>query len=349
MKGLRQTRDFLLHSFSTRSFAIWVAGATLGIQCLPLSAETVPIQDEQFSITGWATVGPGTRGGEGGERVIVSTPEDLVYQIRRQAPLVIEVEGTIDLTKPFPGYKPDGQYHVASHKTIFGLGANAGLWGGELRLTGVTNVIIRNLTFRKAPDTALAITHGTTHVWIDHNDFAEARDGLIDITRASDYITISWNRFSDHTKVSLVGAGDTHFQDRGRNRVTFHHNWFKGTNERHPRVRFGRVHLFNNLYDQVQVGIGIGVEAAIISEANVFQQLRVPYFFQDNEEQPGFIHDSNSLFDQTPRPDLPSTASSSWLPSRYYSYTLDDPHRVADRVRRLAGVGIIHSNNDYSR
>ena len=330
---------------SIRSFVFRTVAALMGLPLLALTMESAPHQGDRFSITGWATVGPGTHGGEGGKVLVVSTAEELVRQIRRPIPLVVHVAGTIDLTQPFPGYKSDGQYHVASDKTIIGIGINAGIRGGEFRLAGVTNVIIRNLTFRDAPDTALAITHGSSHVWIDHNDFAEARDGLVDITRASDYITISWNRFSNQTKVSLVGAGDAHVNDRGRNRVTFHHNWFEGTHERHPRVRFGRVHLFNNFYDRVNVGIGIGVEAEIVSESNVFSQSRVPYFHQDNEEQPGFIHDSGSLFDRAPRPELPPSPAPSWIPSHHYSYTLDPPAQVANRVRTSAGVGIIGPGN----
>jgi len=31
--------------------------------------------------------------------------------------------------------------------------------------------------------------------------------------------------------------------------VTFHHNRFSNVTERAPRVRFGRVHVFNNYYE----------------------------------------------------------------------------------------------------
>lgn len=51
--------------------------------------------------------------------------------------------------------------------------------------------------------------------------------------------------FSDHDKTMLIGADPSHTMDRCI-RVTIHHCFFDGTRQRHPRVRFGKVHLFNN-------------------------------------------------------------------------------------------------------
>lgn len=43
----------------------------------------------------------------------------------------------------------------------------------------------------------------------------------------------------------LIGADPSHVGDRCI-RVTIHHCFFDGTRQRHPRVRFGKVHLYNN-------------------------------------------------------------------------------------------------------
>ena len=43
----------------------------------------------------------------------------------------------------------------------------------------------------------------------------------------------------------LIGADPTHVDDRCI-RVTIHHCFFDGTRQRHPRLRFGKVHLYNN-------------------------------------------------------------------------------------------------------
>jgi pectate lyase len=51
--------------------------------------------------------------------------------------------------------------------------------------------------------------------------------------------------FGQHDKTMLIGADPTHIGDRCI-RVTIHHCFFDGTRQRHPRVRFGKVHLYNN-------------------------------------------------------------------------------------------------------
>lgn len=51
--------------------------------------------------------------------------------------------------------------------------------------------------------------------------------------------------FASHDKTMLIGADPSHVGDRCI-RVTIHHCFFDGTRQRHPRVRFGKVHLYNN-------------------------------------------------------------------------------------------------------
>jgi pectate lyase len=51
--------------------------------------------------------------------------------------------------------------------------------------------------------------------------------------------------FTRHDKTMLIGADPSHIGDRCI-RVTIHHCFFDGTRQRHPRVRFGKVHLYNN-------------------------------------------------------------------------------------------------------
>lgn len=51
--------------------------------------------------------------------------------------------------------------------------------------------------------------------------------------------------FSNHDKTMLIGADPKHVDDRCI-RVTIHHCFFDGTKQRHPRLRFGKVHIYNN-------------------------------------------------------------------------------------------------------
>ena len=78
----------------------------------------------------------------------------------------------------------------------------------------------------------------------------QVHDGLLDITNASDLVTVSAGIASrNHDKMMLIGSSDTAAPDRGKLRVTLHHNLFDGIGQRAPRVRFGQVHVYNNLYD----------------------------------------------------------------------------------------------------
>jgi pectate lyase len=196
---------------------------------------------------------------------------------------------------------------VSGDTTIAGVG-HAVLSGLNLQVDKVDNVIVRNLTFVDAADCFpqwdptdgsagnwnsaydnMSVT-GSTHVWVDHNTFTDGanqddaqpsyfgrpyqvHDGELDITNASDFLTVSWNRFADHDKTMLIGSTNNPANDRGKLNVTVHHNHFTGTLQRMPRVRFGKVHVYDNLYEvpsPASYVLGVGVESAIVAESNVF-------------------------------------------------------------------------------
>jgi pectate lyase len=205
---------------------------------------------------------------------------------------------------------------VGSNTTIVGIGKKAEIRGAWLDIRGtssapVGNIIIRNITFQDTYDcfpewsptdgslgawnalydsVSLRFAH---HVWVDHNTFRDketldedqpqyfgvlyqVHDGLLDITNASDLVTVSWNRFLDHDKVMLIGSSDSASADRGKLRVTLHHNLFDNTGQRTPRVRFGQVHVYNNYYKiehnpSYVYSWGVGIESAIYAENNFFK------------------------------------------------------------------------------
>ncbi|GAA2907494.1 hypothetical protein GCM10011428_21990 [Streptomyces violaceus] len=72
----------------------------------------------------------------------------------------------------------------------------------------------------------------------------------------------------------LIGNSDTATSDRGRLRVTLHHNAFESVVQRAPRVRFGQVHLYNNRYevteDDYRYSLGVSTESRIHAENNAF-------------------------------------------------------------------------------
>jgi pectate lyase len=172
------------------------------------------------------------------------------------------------------------------------------------------NVIIRNISFEDAADCfpewspedgptgnwnsaydAISVRNAT-HVWIDHDRFADVRtrdetqpvlfnrrlqvhDGLLDIGNEADFVTVSWNHFASHDKTMLIGSSDGALKDRGKLHVTLHHNYFDGIGQRAPRVRFGQVHVYDNLYradlnTNYHSSFGVGLESRIYAENNFF-------------------------------------------------------------------------------
>lgn len=178
----------------------------------------------------------------------------------------------------------------------------------------LSNIIIRNLTFQDTFDCfpqwdptdgadgnwnslydMIALRY-VDHVWIDHNTFEdrdtvdskaptyfgrhfEMHDGALDITNAADLVTVSWNRFQNHDKTMLIGSSDTGATatgDKGKLRVTLHHNFFDNLGQRTPRVRFGQVHVYNNYFKIVNTpnygySFGVGIESQIYAENNFFK------------------------------------------------------------------------------
>jgi pectate lyase len=73
----------------------------------------------------------------------------------------------------------------------------------------------------------------------------------------------------------LIGNSDSATTDRERLRVTLHHNLFDGTGQRTPRVRFGKVHVYNNVYRadrnaNYRTSWGAGTESQLFAENNYF-------------------------------------------------------------------------------
>ena len=197
---------------------------------------------------------------------------------------------------------------VPPRTAIVGATRDAGFADGALVLERAHGAVLRNLHFHGVRDhfpawdpmdgregewnseyDAVSVKR-TRNAWVDHCTFRsrhparerifgrlfETNDGLLDITLESDLVTVSWCRFSDHDKTMLIGGSDRHEGDEGKLRVTLHHNLFEDCAERTPRVRYGRVHVVNNLFvatDASRYGysIGLGRRSRIVSEDNAWE------------------------------------------------------------------------------
>jgi pectate lyase len=169
------------------------------------------------------------------------------------------------------------QIDVPSNVTIIGTD-RARLLGASLMVRG-ENVILRNFEVSGLENCFpqrntdgwvsegfdLVSLIGATNVWIDHvtlegpygpdeplekafGDTVHRIDGLLDITNAADLVTVSWSTIKNGSTSILIGNGDNRPEDEGRLKVTLHHNRFQNLSERAPRVRYGTVHVYNNLF-----------------------------------------------------------------------------------------------------
>jgi pectate lyase len=256
------------------------------VAAVAMAASVVPGVDLVTSTTAEAAgpigFGANTTGGAGGRTVTVSSAEAFIDAAESSERLIIRVNRTIAL---------DGMEDVRSNKTIVGVGTSGRITGGGLNISRANNVIVQNMTISGSDDDNINVQY-STNVWIDHNDLSGASDGALDIKRSSDGITVSWNHFHDQDKNSLLGHSDGNAaEDRGRLHVTYHNNWFDGTNQRNPRVRFGNpVHVFNNYYNDIgDYGVASTVEGGVLVEANYFENVEDPYHVGEGSSPPGTL------------------------------------------------------------
>ncbi|MCS7089191.1 MAG: hypothetical protein RMN51_07540 [Verrucomicrobiota bacterium] len=297
----------------------------------------------EFRPMGFAHADGATTGGGAAEPVVVRTVEDLEKLASSDRPKVLRLEGRFDLRRR--------SVRVGSNTTLVGMGRGALLVGGGLYLREATNVIVRNLILRDAPEDGMTLS-GARRVWIDHCTFLDCGDGLLDLNHGTDEVTVSWCRFgyenlnNRHRLASLLGASDRDTACQGRLRVTYHHNWWgEGCLERMPSVRFGRVHLFNNYYHAPgnRYCIRSRLFAEVRIEFNWFEQVRNPWevyltrgeqgrvFALGNVEVATVWQSSGKDVLLVPGTDLVFTPPYSWRP--------DPPGRVPYLVREHAGAG----------
>ncbi|MGK5683339.1 pectate lyase family protein [Actinoplanes sp. URMC 104] len=281
---------------------------------------------------GFASVAGATTGGAGGVTVTVDTTDELLDAIDTVGPMVIHVSGTIAITSK-QGVRPN--------KTILGLGPDATITGGGFDFYRSSNVIVRNLTFVDAEDDAINVGQQSHHIWIDHNTFVRPVDGSVDIVRGADYVTVSWNHFAGTDKSMLIGHSDgAASTDIGHLRVSIHHNWFDGSRQRHPRVRFGEpVHVYNNYFDGNELyGVASTMNGGVLVEGNYFAGVPYPCFSTGGyaDSDPGRLVQRNNIFSGSGTCQAGGTVVE---PRTYYSYTLDPPASVPSLVQAGAGAG----------
>ncbi|MBB2924586.1 polysaccharide lyase family 1 protein [Cellulomonas cellasea] len=281
------------------------------------------------------------------------------------------------------------QQHVGSNVTIVGLGEEARIVGANIRVRDSRNVILRNLTFSDAYDCFPqwdptdgatgnwnseydnVTVMNATNVWVANSTFDdgdhpnnslpevfgrtfEIHDGMLDVTNSANYVTISYNRFLNHDKTMLIGSSNNRPADVGTLKVTVHHNLFDGIGQRAPRVRYGQVHVYNNLYvqaedddDLFEYYWGPGVESSLYVENNAIKlQKGTPVASVLTNWGATRFTEKGTWVNGRPVSVLdafvaaggtPFGAEAGWTPT--YVERLDPTNRVASIVRKEAGAG----------
>jgi pectate lyase len=272
----------------------------------------------------------GTTGGVGGPVVTATTAEQFLDYIDTVGPMTIQLQGRINITSK-QGVRPN--------KTITGVGTSAVINGGGLDFYRSYNVIVRNIRFTGAEDDAVNVGQNSHHIWIDHNEFVSPVDGALDIVRGAEYVTVSWNWFNQTDKTMLIGHSDGNAsEDRGHLKVTIHHNFFDGSTQRHPRVRFGEpVHVYNNYFRANSLyAVASTMDAGVLVEGNYFENVPYPIYSGYAESGPGRVVERNNVYVGS---GTPQRLGSVVEPRTYYAYTVDNPTSVPNAVRAGAGVG----------
>jgi pectate lyase len=310
-----------IHRLMQGAVPLALVGAVLAVPSPAAAAIT--------DLVGWATVNGGTTGGGSAATTTVTSASTLTTALASTSAANIRVSGTINCS---------GMLRVRSNKTIIG-NSGAAIVGCGFNINGDRNVIIRNLSFRNWNDDAINVQESATNIWVDHNSFSNGYDGAVDIKRGSDYITVSWNRVFNHDKSMLLGHSDSNAsQDVGHLRVTYHHNWFDASTQRHPRVRFGNpVHVYNNYYNNNSgYGVASTEGAGVLVEANSFENVDDPFHLGEGSSDAGTLVARNNLLVNSGSGQTGGSVAS--IP---YSYTADPAAGVKSIVTANAGAGRI--------
>jgi pectate lyase len=329
----------------------------------PVPPAPPPAPAPIVATTGFATQNGGTKGGDGGAVVTASNFNQLRTYLETAGPFIVKINSRI-----YNGEK-GGSIRITSNKTLLGEGSDAFLDGVGLTLSGVNNVIIRNVkitlnSVTNRDDPAVYSPTGdegrpqilvnggdliriqnSSNVWVDHCEFynedpavqtnQDLYDGCIDVTGNAAFVTISWNVFRNAHKTHLVGASDGDNFDR---RITYHHNFYENVRQRTPSFRFGTAHIVNNYYKGLgSTGINSRMGACVKVENNVFENCRSPLI---TDGSPAGRYDlSSNIFSGTTGTTPPGASTcTATIP---YTFTADAAAAVKEKVLAGAGTGKI--------
>lgn len=326
----------------------------------------------------------GTTGGEGGKVHHFNNGAafrdwlKLREKNKSTEPAIVWLSGTFTKADGRDTGSPWFDIKRTSNITIYGTDSfrmqNVGFFLNE-----ASNIIIRNVYIvqPKADNGADGISmQESQRVWVDHctfesvNQEKDYEDGSCDVTHATHSVTISWCHYVKTQKSTLVGHSNSASADKDIT-ITMHHNHFDGSNSRHPRVRFGKAHIFNNFYNGVTTyGVGSAYGAMVLVENNSFDGVRLPtdictypakksgssWVSNLTGSVAGYLYALDNYYTNKPADASEPYPFTNVEYTKYggeklatpytyddfrpsYSYVVDAAEQVADIVRSGAGVG----------
>ena len=278
-------------------------GAALGAA---LATSAIAATSPDFPLTGWATQNGSTTGGANYGTVTVDNVSDLKSYAKAGNKTIYIKPGTYA-----------GTVEVGSNVTLYGypgVTITQPSKGSGIKISGSKNVIVRNISVQgvgavdEDDEDCLQINHESKNIWIDHVHVYDGHDGNMDIVNQSDYITVSWSKFTytskskNHQFSNLFGNSDSKTADANALKITAHHNWWgDGVKERMPRVRFGQVHVVNNLYTSSAASycVRAGMKANIRVESNVFIGVKNPLDYNNQSKEDAKVSMINNYYEKT--------------------------------------------------
>lgn len=278
-------------------------GAALGAA---LATSAIAATSPDFPLTGWATQNGSTTGGANYGTVTVDNVSDLKSYAKAGNKTIYIKPGTYA-----------GTVEVGSNVTLYGypgVTITQPSKGSGIKISGSKNVILRNISVQgvgavdEDDEDCLQINHEAKNIWIDHVHVYDGHDGNMDIVNQSDYITVSWSKFTysskskNHQFSNLFGNSDSKTADANALKITVHHNWWgDGVKERMPRVRFGQVHVVNNLYTSSAASycVRAGMKANIRVESNVFIGVKNPLDYNNQSKEDAKVSMINNYYEKT--------------------------------------------------
>jgi pectate lyase len=233
-----------------------------------------------------------------------------------------------------------------------------GRWNSEydnVQVNNATHVWIDHCTFSDSPNDDHNFPSVFTPPHVGYDYLIQHHDGAVDVTGSSDFVTISYNHFKNHDKTHLLGSSNTVDVSKGWGAlsITVAYNHYENAGQRLPRVRFGKVHVYNNYYagqigylgayaptdgtpvpeNRFLYGIGIGHLAKLYVENNVFEIEDAPLtgtgdvvddsvmfyvWHKDDQEVDGvlertFFYDRGTLLNGAPTSIMDAAQQACWV------------------------------------